>query len=162
MDRDLTFGYCFSALAGTWTSRLKSRLMVSTSCRVAAETLLKTLANDEPSSPPLAQDRVNVVLLSRVAPQTHGAMSDAYVGQLQTSGVRVDVDTTVPSVHLAAVDPDPNLTKPCAVEFNATHQLKLPQLPAVQSYGPVRRLQLEKLVKATTAAASDDDKITGV
>ena len=108
MDRDLTFGYCFNALAGTWTSRLKSRLMVSTSCRVAAETLLKTLANDEPSSPPLAQDKVNVVLLSRVAPQTHGAMSTAYVGHLQMSDVRVDVDTTVPSVHLAAVAPDPN------------------------------------------------------
>ena len=109
MERDLTFGYCFNALAGTWTSRLKSRLMVSTSCRVAAETLLKTLANDEPSSPPLAQDRVNVVLLGPlVAPQTHGAMSDAYVGHLQINGVRVDVDTTVPSVHLAAVAPDPN------------------------------------------------------
>ena len=56
-----------------------------------------------------AHDTVNVVLLGPlVAPQTHGAMSDAYVGHLQTSGVRVDVDTTVPSVHLAAVAPDPN------------------------------------------------------
>ena len=62
----------------------------------------------ESSSPLLAQSIPSVELPSLATPQTQGAMSFAYVGHLQTSGVRVDVDTTVPSVHLAAVAPDPN------------------------------------------------------
>ena len=55
-----------------------------------------------------AQETVTVVLLSRVAPQTQGAMVAAYVGQLQISDVRVDGDTMVSSVYLATVAPDPN------------------------------------------------------
>ena len=51
IDNDLTFGYSFSALAGTWVSVLLSKLMVSTSCRVVFGTLVRTLVNVDPSDP---------------------------------------------------------------------------------------------------------------
>ena len=105
----LTLANCLkrSNRAGTDVSLLLLRRKVSSG--VVGSILSITAAIAESLRFLAAHDTVSVVLLGpRVAPQTHGAMSTAYVGHLQINGVRVDVDTTVPSVHLAAVAPDPN------------------------------------------------------
>ena len=82
--------------------------------------------------PWLAQEMVREVVLPAVAPQVQGAMKDAYCGHSQMRGVRPEA-MEVPSVHIAALVPLPKFTYPWAVELRATNQLKLAQLPTVQS-----------------------------
>ena len=77
---------------------------------------------------------VKVVELPVVNPQVQGAMNDAYCGHSQMSGVARRVAMAVPSVQVAAVSPNPKLTNPCAVELRPMNQLKLAQLPPVQSH----------------------------
>ena len=81
----------------------------------------------------MAQEMVRVVVLPAVAPQVQGAMNDSYCGHSQMRGVRPEA-IEVPSVHIAALVPLPKFTYPCEVELRATNQLKLAQLPAVQSH----------------------------
>lgn len=136
IDNDLTFGYSFSALAGTWVNLFAFRLMVSTSNWVVFWTLVSTLVNVEPSIPWLAHEIVNVVVLPLVAPQMQGAMSAAYVGHSQMSGDKTLIGARsvqkgssarlVPWFRKEAVEPFSCL--------NA--HFKLPQLIAVQSIGP--------------------------
>ena len=93
-------------LAGMRVSELFCKLRADSG--VVAGMFFTIVSMSASPSPLLAQSIPSVELPSLTAPQMHGAMSTAYVGQLQMSDVRVDVDTTVPSVHLAAVAPDPN------------------------------------------------------
>ena len=76
---------------------------------------------------------VREVVLPAVAPQVQGAMNDSYCGHSQMSVVRPEA-MEVPSVHIAALVQLPKFTYPCEVESIATNQLKLAQLPAVQSH----------------------------
>ena len=82
-----------------------------------------------------AQVRVNVVVLLAVGPQVQGAISNAYSGHWQRSGVKYVDEMTVVSKHLAAVSPEPKRIKLCL--FEDDHHLRLPQLVAVQSHDVV-------------------------